>query len=108
MRLKGRYIPDPVINLDRGNGLVELITESEADKCIKCFDINPRKKYTATERARLMKKNSILTAIALIPTTACLMAAVGYMAYRFEMYVPIALVCFSITTFILVANMKGK
>ena len=102
--MKGRYIPDPVIDLDRGNGMTELITESEADKCIQFFDINPRKKYTAEEREKLKRRNKILTGMALIPTAICLMVSVGYMAYRFEIYIPIALACFGITTFILGIN----
>lgn len=104
MKLKGRYIPDPVIELDRGDGMTEVITESEANKCIQFFDINPHKKYTAEERAKMQKQNKILTGLALIPTSICLMVAVGYTAYTFEMFIPVALICFSITAFILGIN----
>ena len=112
MRLKGRYVADPVISIDRGEGVTELITESEAEKIIQYFDINPHKKYTAEERERMKKRNSILTGVAIIPSAICLMVSVGYTAYRFEMFVPIALACFSVTAFILIANStetkKGK
>lgn len=110
MKLKGRYVPDDsIIEIARNNGLTELMPESEADKIIQYFDINPKKKYTAEERAKLKKRNSVLTGLAIIPAAICTMFSVGYTAYKFEIFVPIAIACFGITAFILIVNVwKGK
>ena len=115
MRYKGRWIPDPVITeINVGNGMNELrIGNSEVVKKIDVIEFKPRKqKPTKEERAKTKRHNNILMAIATLPTMLCIMAAVWHMSEDYTAYRPVAITCYAVTAFILIANIvepkKGK
>ena len=100
MSLKGRYIPDRVIEIPMGNGMTELI-----DVPIKAFDINREKVIEVVEEPKKDKRAWIRWSI--VVASFLLGAALGAILQQNYFCIPLFVTSLGWISLVAFANRRG-
>ena len=109
--ITGRYLADGVVTeINVGNGMHELRpVDTQSVRSLQTFDIKPRRpRISKEERDRIKNHNTAIYIVGGLPTALCIIASNLFLAFEEPKFIPVAIVCYSITVFVAAVNLLGK